>query len=54
MLFWTILGHFWCSVKTLVTGISKCNTFKNKTKNLKFPNLNIIVEVTHKKSHKNQ
>ena len=40
MLFWTILGHFWCSVKTLVTGVSKCNTFKNKTKNLNFPNLN--------------
>ena len=30
MLFWFILGHFWCSVVTLVTFSSNLNNFKKK------------------------
>ena len=34
MLFWPVLGHFWCSVLTLVTFISNLNNFEKNPKNI--------------------
>ena len=35
MLFWQIVGHFWCSVVTLVSFKSKLNNFEKIYKNPK-------------------
>jgi hypothetical protein len=34
MLFWPILGHFWCSIVTLVTVNSNLSNFKKNTESL--------------------
>ena len=53
MLFWPILGYFWCSVATLVTSSSKISTFKNIPKKLNILKKKYIYKFLIKTKSKN-